>query len=274
MAWTKIEYTREQVNVAGNILIGNKTVDNVIAENAAYQIINNWRTAHNFPLNTFQARLRKKANEVNNNCLVVQRIKRLASIKLKLERYKKMKLSQIQDIGGCRAIMKTISDVNKLVKLYLHESKGVKHKLASEDNYINNPKPSGYRGVHLVYKYQSGRNQHYQDLKIEIQIRTVLQHAWATAVETVGAFTAQSLKSSQGEKDWLQFFKLMGSAMAIKENSPIIPDTPKNLTDLKREISKYESKLKVKKHLKAFSLSLSILDDDKLDMPDAYYYLL
>ncbi len=39
-----------------------------------------------------------------------------------------------------------------------------------------------------------------------MQIRTAVQHSWATAVEVVGAFTAQSLKSSQGNEKWLDFF--------------------------------------------------------------------
>jgi hypothetical protein len=70
-----------------------------------------------------------------------------------------------------------------------------------------NPQKSGYRGIHLVYRY-NGRKTEYNGLKIEIQIRTVIQHAWATAVETVGMFTQQALKSSQGEQDWLRYFAL------------------------------------------------------------------
>jgi hypothetical protein len=38
----------------------------------------------------------------------------------------------------------------------------------------------------------------YNDLKIEMQLRSQYQHAWATAVETVGTFIGQALKSSIG----------------------------------------------------------------------------
>ena len=51
------------------------------------------------------------------------------------------------------------------------------------DDYITTPKDSGYRGVHLIYRYYSDKNETFNGLKIEVQIRTALQHAWATAVD-------------------------------------------------------------------------------------------
>ncbi len=45
-------------------------------------------------------------------------------------------------------------------------------------------------------------------LLIELQLRTRLQHEWATAVETMGTFLQSSLKSSQGPEEWLDFFSL------------------------------------------------------------------
>ena len=57
---------------------------------------------------------------------------------------------------------------------------------------------------------------------IELQIRTRLQHAWATAVETMGIFIDHSLKSSQGPQDWLDFFSLVGNAFAYIEGSPTL----------------------------------------------------
>lgn len=268
--WTPPEFSREEINKAGKILIREEASPEEIE--SALVRINNWRTAHNFPLNTFQIRLRKMAKTVNENSLVAQRIKRLPSIKHKLERFHDMKLSQIQDIGGCRAIMKSVNEVDQLVEIYLHGSSGVKHVLAREQDYIKTPKTSGYRGVHLVYKYKSDKNNIYEDLKIEIQIRTVLQHAWATAVETVGTFIRQSLKSSQGEENWLQFFVLMSSIMAIQENKPIVEGTSDNIDELKRDVIHFSNKLDVEGHLTTFRNSLRIIDEKKI--ANAHYYLL
>lgn len=268
--WTTLAYNREQVNIAGKILL-NDEWDWEEYEDTLTKI-NNWRTSHNFPLNTFQIRLRTKAKSINKESLVAQRIKRLPSIKLKLERYPEMKLTQIQDIGGCRAIMKDIGEVDKLVNIYQHESRGVKHELSKEQDYILHPKASGYRGVHLVYKYRSDKNNAYDGLKIEIQIRTLLQHAWATAVETVGTFIKQSLKSSQGEEKWLRFFSIMSSAMAMQENKPIIEGTSSNFSELKAEIIELSNNLNIEGHLRTFSDSIKIIDEKQIT--NAHYYLL
>jgi len=42
-----------------------------------------------------------------------------------------------------------------------------------------------------------------------------LQHAWATAVEAVGIFTKQALKSNIGDGEWLRLFALMSSEIAV-----------------------------------------------------------
>src|SRR5260221_9633788 len=163
-----------------------------------------------------------------------------------------MNMAQIQDIGGCRAIMRDVTQVNALVDIYKHESRGIKHKLAKEQDYILNPKTSGYRGIHLIYKYRSEKVNTYDDMRVEIQVRTLLQHAWATAVETVGTFIKQSLKSSQGEEDWLRFFALMSSAMAIEEGKPIVPGTPDDFNKLRLEIIALATSLDVVGHLTTF----------------------
>lgn len=263
------EYSRKDVNRAGDVLL-NPDASQETKDNALL-IINNWRASHNFPLNTFQMRLRKVAKKIDADNLVAQRIKRLASIKLKLERFPDMKMAQIQDIGGCRAIMRNVIQVDKLVDVYKHESRGIKHKLAKEQDYIMYPKESGYRGVHLIYKYGSDKITNYVDMRIEIQVRTLLQHAWATAVETVGTFIKQSLKSSQGETEWLRFFALMSSAMAIAEGKPIVPGTPDNINDLKAEIIVLSNHLDVEGHLTTFRDSIQVLSSDGVD---GHYYLL
>jgi ppGpp synthetase/RelA/SpoT-type nucleotidyltranferase len=152
---------------------------------------------------------------VASNYLVAQRVKRLSSIVAKMRRFQGLRLSQMQDIGGCRAVLSSVAEVRNAVKSF--KTSSIRHELAREDDYIANPKDSGYRGVHLIYKYVSDRSETYNGLKIEVQIRSQLQHAWATAVETVGTFIQQALKSSQGEDEWLRFFCLMGSAIALRE---------------------------------------------------------
>jgi hypothetical protein len=179
-----------------------------------------------------------------------------------------MRLSMMQDIGGCRAIMQSVRQVEMLVHNY--KKSDIKHRLHQEDDYIKDPKPSGYRGVHLVYRYQ-GRKKEYNGLKIEIQIRSFIQHAWATAVETVGLFTQQALKSSQGEQDWLRYFALMGAAFAKREKTNPVPNTSIDDASLKSELREYFQKLDVENHLHAYGAALQELEN--LKTGDHYFLL-
>lgn len=214
------QHSKNKVDAAGQALITldpwNDGYDNALV------VINNWRSSHSFPLNTFHVGLRRRVDRVDPGAVTSERIKRLSSIDQKLRRFK-TRLSQMQDIGGCRATVDSVDHVARLVRSY--EQSDLRHHLDHRDDYIAKPQRSGYRGMHLIYRYISDRKDTYNGLKVEVQIRSLLQHAWATAVETVGTFTRQALKSSQGEDDWLRFFSLVGSAFAMREATPLVPGT-------------------------------------------------
>src|SRR5271166_4137199 len=131
----------------------------------------------------------------------------------------------MQDLGGCRAIMASVNAVEQLYDLYhvgtgdLFESEG---KLKCYD-YIREPKSDGYRGIHVVGRYsaRAQKNEAWNGHRIEIQLRSQLQHAFATAVETVTTFTRLPLKFGAGPVEWRRFFTLMGSAFAIREKTTI-----------------------------------------------------
>ena len=107
-----------------------------------------WRSSHAFPLNTFQVTLRRRAKSISQQAEVFQRMKRAQSVVLKLRRFPDMRLSRMQDIGGCRAIMSNNQEVQSIRELY-REARD-RHKLAGEKNYIAEPRESGYRGHHLM----------------------------------------------------------------------------------------------------------------------------
>jgi hypothetical protein len=232
MAWAYPQFTREEVDAAGDSLI-NPDADSATIDKALI-VLNNWRSAHAFPLNTFQNGLRNRVMTVDHTAVVAQRIKRLSSIEKKLRRPMRLRLSEIQDIGGCRAIVNSVQQVSRVVEL-CKESRH-RHVQDDEDDYISGPKTSGYRSHHLIYQYHSDRNSTYNELKIEVQIRTQLQHAWATAVETVSTFTRQNLKSGSGKKDWRRFFLLMSSSIAMREGTSLAPGTPVDPGKLKDEL--------------------------------------
>jgi hypothetical protein len=161
-------------------------------------------------------------------------------------------------LEGCRGVVSTVRDVNDLVGAYLKSD--LKHKLHTHDDYMLTPKPTGYRGVHLIYRYFSDKIDTYNTLKIEMQVRSQAQHAWATAVEIVGTFTRQALKSSQGEDDWLRFFALMGSAIAAMEGTAAVPNTPADLDDLVAELNDAAQRLDAIGRLRAYGTAPQILE--------------
>jgi ppGpp synthetase/RelA/SpoT-type nucleotidyltranferase len=142
MVWVRPQYSPEQVDAAGATLI--HAAASPEALDMAFTVINNWRSSHAFPLNTFQMTLRRKSREIDQKSLVAQRVKRLSAIDEKLRRLDWLRLSEMQDIGGCRAVVRTVRGVNRLVKLY--KDSDLKHDLDDEDDYIERPSGQATEG--------------------------------------------------------------------------------------------------------------------------------
>lgn len=275
--WETLAYSRTRVAKAGREVarhiqggLGSTTIEIKRALVDDISVINNFRASHAFPLNTFQIALRSKAREIDSNSIVAQRLKRMPTIIDKLRRFPDMNLSRMQDIGGCRAVLETIDGAYELAENF--ESRRVSHILHNKKDYIQDPKNSGYRGIHLIYKYVSERNNTYNNLNVEVQIRSRLQHAWATAVETAGMLLKQQLKSSQGEKEWLEFFQYASSAISYIEGTPPYhgsmssPEVTSNLEMLANKIHAFDL-------LRAVSNTMK-LRDEQPHLENAGYYIL
>ena len=220
MAWVTPQYSKKKVMKAGSMLFNDDATDEEFED--ALFVLNNWRSSHSYPVNTFQASLRSKLKSLGIKGLVAQRLKRIPSIVAKLERFPGMSLARMQDIGGLRAVVPSIRSIYRLRESYFQSKWD--HILVSEYDYIATPKESGYRGVHLVYRYNNrkGDAKAYEGLQLEIQIRNEVQHAWATAVETAGVFLNQALKSSMGNSRWLEFFQYASSSFALMEDCQVL----------------------------------------------------
>jgi ppGpp synthetase/RelA/SpoT-type nucleotidyltranferase len=155
------------------------------------------------------------ANKVDKKAIFAKRLKRIPSIKTKLERFDKMKLKNVHDIGGCRIVL---SSEKKLRQVLRDLKKSSEFKIRAGkvkiNDYIETPKEDGYRSVHIKGQFlNENKNKKY----IEIQLRTLTQHYWATALEIIDLFTNQSLKTNQGTKEWKEFFTLVAEQFAIME---------------------------------------------------------
>jgi hypothetical protein len=128
-------------------------------------------------------------------------------------------------------------------------------RFRDKHDYIEHPKEDGYRSIHLVYEYQSSddRRSIYNGNRIEIQIRSHMQHVWAAAVETVDTFTKQSLKSGIGHNSWKRFFAVTASFISAYEarsiGLPAPPEITDTVIDLVEDFNSLSAELKVKETL-------------------------
>lgn len=117
---------------------------------------------------------------------------------------------------------------------------------------MNTPKPDGYRCLHIVFKTKNLRNSKHNNLNIELQVRTELQHQWATAVEIIGLYKGVSYKSGLGDEDTREFLCICSNLFAIQEGTPIDPRYyDKNLYE---ELKKLNEKLNIIDYLKGLTV--------------------
>ena len=153
--YVKPQFGSGEVNAAGRKLRNYFMDDDEATTNHALEVINNWRACHSYPLLSMRMTLYKRSRRVDSKAIVAQRLKRLWSIAVKLARNENMALSQMQDIGGCRAVLRSVGQVERLVRLYertvaKNPTRGF--ELSKKYDYIQNPKKDGYRSVqHILF---------------------------------------------------------------------------------------------------------------------------
>lgn len=261
MEYCKLIYSKKAVQRAGEKLI----IDNIINDRPeeykeSMQVLSNWRSSHVNALKYMVETVHVACDKIDKKSIVVSRLKRTPSIVSKLKRFDKMKLRNMQDIAGCRAILDSTKNVNKL-RRELNKS-----RIFKVTDYIEKPKDDGYRGIHLIGKYEDKENG--VDYPVEIQLRSKIQHSWATAVEIVDLFTNQSLKNNNGKKEWLEFFKLVSN-----EFSKIEGKNHNELSDSLKSTVTYIKRLDVHKKFQAFANSLKIMEKH-LEIQDDSYNLI
>ena len=230
--YPRIEFDRVSVQAAGKLLASKipaeRAADPDVAE--AFRIAHNWRMAHSLPLVSERSYLR---NISEGGVVTSGRIKRMASIRKKLAKGS-TKLASMQDLSGIRAVLASVEDVRRVVQRIKDETPEGAWK---ESDYITTPKLEGYRSFHIIRPFGGGHSEgHYVGLKTEFQIRTRLQHVWATAQEAIGIATGQDLKGGNASPEWARFMIVMSAHFADLEDQPIGSNAPGNASDRAREL--------------------------------------
>lgn len=113
---------------------------------------------------------------------IKSRLKRLDSIKEKLER-RDLPFTldtieeHIHDVAGVRIICSFVDDVYLLADALLKQDDIT---LLEKKDYIANPKPNGYRSLHLIVTVPIFLEHEKRIMQVEIQLRTIAMDFWAS----------------------------------------------------------------------------------------------
>ncbi len=216
--------SRNQVNRAGEVFrrLGSGEPIGLEDYGAAISVLNWFRAAHAYPLQKSSLGLRSMVNTAG--CAapqVSQRLKRRPTIIDKLRREPGMALARMQDIGGCRAVLADLGEVDRV-----HARLRKTGRIRRVRDYITEPAESGYRSLHAIVEYD-GR-------LIEVQLRTQLQHQWAVTVEQLGTRLHHDIKSGEGPPEVHDLLKCISGAMSIEERGESVDaQTQENLRRLR-----------------------------------------
>ena len=197
--------SKSKIDKAGELLSCD-AMENVEKYIEAEDVFNSYRSAHLAPLMQTTILLQKWMDKSGKGYYIAMRLKRRPQILRKLKRFH-VRLSQLQDIAGARIILERNHDVEEIVD-YLRSSFKTQSDirlLRDVDYRVRGRDDSGYRARHIVL--QNG------GYKIELQLRSRIQHYWAETVERTSVVYGHFLKELQGDPCVLEYFKQLSDVL-------------------------------------------------------------
>lgn len=252
MGLSKQEPSKSAINRAGKSLakgnIQGKDRDEALC------LINLWRKEHIDPLNQVMQMVDsvRQQSKCSGSTILVGRLKRIDTIINKLSRPGNTStVTTLQDIAGCRLVVESNDDVQRVTSGIRERVPEIRERVPDIkiSDYIDKPKNSGYRGVHIVFP--SCKPNRYSGLKVELQVRSREQHYWATAVETYdqasGKPSSKHVKFGLGSEEEIRFFQI---------TSTLLHDSGTDNSALREELRILNNELNVLPILKASTQSI------------------
>lgn len=181
-------------------------------------VLDAWRAQFRAPLQTTVMGLRSAINTcLAGEGVVRQRLKREEQIIAKLARSstRSTRLSQMEDIAGCRAIVPGGVDRVYRVQDQL-ATRSTRLEIRKVDDYIERPRSGGYRALH-IHGIRDG-------VAVEIQLRTADQHEWAQTVEDWDEATGHDVKHERAPEGVVEFFAAMAAMIEDREMGGETPE--------------------------------------------------
>ncbi|MFT7901072.1 (p)ppGpp synthetase [Tenacibaculum ascidiaceicola] len=202
-------------------------------KNAVCQLITDLLVANNIKIHNISGRLKERTS---------------LEKKIKSKQNKYSKLTEITDIAGIRIITFFEDEVDKIADIINKEFKI--DPINSIDKRDKEFDRFGYLSLHFVVKLSESRlklteYKKYKNLKLEIQIRSILQHAWAEIEHDLGYKTKESIPN--------QVKRNFSRVAALLETADL------EFSKLKDSIELYESTIdeKVKHHPESTDLNMA-----------------
>ena len=85
--------------------------------------------------------------------------------------------ANLNDIAGVRVVCSFLEDIYLLADCLLQQDDV---KLIQVKDYIKNPKPNGYRSLHLIIEIPIFLKDERKDMRVEVQLRTIAMDFWAS----------------------------------------------------------------------------------------------
>lgn len=170
-----------------------------------------------------ELKIRRKRNPIE---YMKSRVKTPGSIMEKLRR-RGFEMSiesakkNLNDIAGIRVICSFVGDIYDIAEMLTRQDD---IKLIEEKDYIKNPKPNGYRSLHLVVEIPIFFSDHEESVRVEVQIRTIAMDFWASLEHKL-------------------YYKKSGGSPAhitqdLKECADLIASTDMRMQDIQKEVEK------------------------------------
>jgi len=187
--------SRTRIDTAGDTLRRQRQGEPVDVRRVldAYVVLDRFRqqwAERPWPLTAVNMGLRSMVRTLRLRGEVSQRLKRANRIVDKLCRLRTMRLSQMEDVGGCRVVVEGRAEVDRLrerIRLQWRTD------VIAETDYVARPKRDGYRAVHILVRRHG--------LVVEVQLRTRRQHVWATTVERLESSRGRRVRETAGDQE-------------------------------------------------------------------------
>jgi putative GTP pyrophosphokinase len=197
---------------------------------AALRVLAEYRAGFRDPLRKVTLCVADFAMQESSQPVVTARPKTVDRIVGKLVRLATMRLSQMEDIGGCRA--KLPGGMSE-VRAILHRIQDTWPD-ADVIDYVAEPKATGYRALHVL-REQDGR-------MIEIQLRTAGQNRWADVVEATADRLGYALKDGKGPPELARYFERAAYKIALEEEGGSVDEAfTREFASLREQVRPYFS---------------------------------